>query len=141
MLPNKEITLRNPLGFIGLGYLGSRMARRLIAAGFPMIVYDLNHTQAAELAALGAKVAGNPGELASEVDVVLSSLPDDLAVEAVYLGTGNVLRSARRGTRIIELSTISPDTTGGYTRRHGNLAFLHSMWPSPAVPPPPQLGH
>ena len=111
MLANEKITVRNRLGFIGLGYLGSRIARRLVAAGFPMIVYDRDHTKAAELSALGARVARDPEKLAGEVDVVLSSLTDDSAVQAVYLGTGNVLRSARPGTRIIELSTISPETS------------------------------
>ncbi|MCU1338588.1 MAG: 3-hydroxyisobutyrate dehydrogenase [Bryobacterales bacterium] len=102
-------TPRTRLGFIGLGYLGSRIARRLAAARFPMVVYDLDHAKAAELAALGAEIALHPGKLASKVDVVLSCLPDEAAVEAVYLGTGNVLRSAKRGARIIELSTISPE--------------------------------
>jgi len=76
-----------------------------------MVVYDLDRTKAGELAALGAEVARHPGELASEVDLVLSSLPDDRAVQAVYLGTGNVLRSAGPNTRIIELSTISPEAS------------------------------
>src|SRR5580700_724141 len=106
MLANEQITLRNRLGFIGLGYLGSRIARRLVAAGFPMVVYDLDRTKAAELAAAGAEVARHPGELASEVDAVLSCLPDDRTVQTVYLGTGNVLSSARPNTRIFELSTI-----------------------------------
>ena len=108
MLPEK-ITLRSRLGFIGLGHLGSRIARRLIAAGFPVVVYDLDHRSAMELAHAGAEVARHPAELAKEVDVVLSCLPDEIAVEAVYLGPGNVLRSVRSGTRIIELSTISPE--------------------------------
>jgi 3-hydroxyisobutyrate dehydrogenase-like beta-hydroxyacid dehydrogenase len=73
-----------------------------------MVVYDLDRTKAAELAALGAEVAQHPGELASKVDEVLSCLPDDRTVQAVYLGPGNVLSSARPGTRIIELSTLSP---------------------------------
>jgi 3-hydroxyisobutyrate dehydrogenase-like beta-hydroxyacid dehydrogenase len=111
MLRNEEITLRNRLGFIGLGYLGSRIARRLVAAGFPMIVYDRDHAKAAEFSAPGTKVARDPGELASEVDVIMSCLTDDSAVESVYVGTGNVLRSARSGTRMIELSTISPETS------------------------------
>jgi 3-hydroxyisobutyrate dehydrogenase-like beta-hydroxyacid dehydrogenase len=111
MLHDERITFRSRLGFIGLGYLGSRIARRLVAAGFPMVVYDLNHTKAVELAARGAEVARNPGKLASDVDVVLSCLPDELTVEAVYVGTGNVLHSAKPGTRIIELSTISPEAT------------------------------
>jgi len=125
MLRNEKITLRSRLGFIGLGYLGSRIARRLVAAGFPMIAYDRDHAKAAELSALGAKVAPDPGELAGEADVILSCLSDDFAVEAVYLG-GNVLRSARPGTRIIELSTISPETSRELQRaaRQLNLALL-----------------
>jgi len=99
------------LGFIGLGYMGSRIARRLIAAGFPMIVYNRDRTKSAELADLGAEVARHPGELAREADVVLSCLADGAAVEAVYLGAGNVVRSARPGTRLIELSTVSPETS------------------------------
>jgi 3-hydroxyisobutyrate dehydrogenase-like beta-hydroxyacid dehydrogenase len=111
MLHDEKVTLRSRLGFIGLGYLGSRIARRLVDAGFPMIVYDVDETKAVELAAPHVEVARHSGILASEVDVVLSCLPNEPAVEAVYLGTGDVLRSARRGTRIIELSTISPETT------------------------------
>ena len=111
MLPDKKITPGTRLGFIGLGYLGSRIARRLVAAGFPMVVYDRDRTKATGLAARGAEVAEDPGRLASEVDVVLSCLLDGAAVETVYLGTGNVLRNARPGTRIIELSTISPETS------------------------------
>jgi 3-hydroxyisobutyrate dehydrogenase-like beta-hydroxyacid dehydrogenase len=109
MLPDEKITLRSRLGFIGLGHLGSRIARRLIAAGFPVVVYDLDHKNALELAHAGAEVARHPEELAKQVDVVLSCLPDEVAVEAVYLGQGEVLRNARSGTRIIELSTISPE--------------------------------
>ena len=126
MLDNEKITLRNRLGFIGLGYLGSRIARRLVAAGFPMIVYDRDHAKAAELSALGAKVARDSEELASEVDVILSCLSDDSAVQAVYLRTGNVLRSAKPGTRIIELSTISPETSRELHRaaRQRDLASL-----------------
>ena len=74
MLTDRNITSRSRLGFIGLGYLGSRIARRLTAAGFPMLVYDRNRKRAKELAALGAEVAPNPEQLAGNVDVVLSCL-------------------------------------------------------------------
>jgi len=111
MLPDEKITVRSRLGFMGLGYLGSRIARRLVTAGFPMVVYDLDHTKAMELRAFGAEAAHHPGKLASEVDVVLSCLPDEHAVQTAYLGPGNVLGSAKPGTRIIELSTISPEAS------------------------------
>ena len=86
------------------------MARRLSVAGFPLVVYnrDSNKTQA--LAALGAEVARDPGKLASDVDVVLSCLADGAAVEAIYLGAGGVLRNARPGTLIVEMSTVAPQT-------------------------------
>jgi len=111
MSVDEKITLRTRLGFIGLGYLGSRIAGRLITAGFPTVVYDVNRAKADELATLGAEVANTPDDLASKVGLVLSSLPDERAVQSVYLGTGNVLRSVRPGTRIIELSTISPEAS------------------------------
>ena len=56
-------------------------------------------------------VARDPGELAAEVDVVLSCVVDGAAVEAVYLGTGGVLRHARPGARIFEMSTVAPETS------------------------------
>jgi 3-hydroxyisobutyrate dehydrogenase-like beta-hydroxyacid dehydrogenase len=111
MIIDRTVTSQSRLGFIGLGYLGSRIARRLAAAGFPMVVHDRDREKAKELAALGAKVAPNPETLAEEADVVLSCLPSDAAVKAVYLDTGKILESSRPGTRIVELSTIAPETS------------------------------
>jgi hypothetical protein len=108
---NRKIASNSRLGFIGLGYLGSRIARRLVAFGFPMAVYDRDREKTKDLGALGAVVAPNPETLAKEVDIVLSCLPNGAAVEAVYLGTGRLLESARPGTRIVELSTIAPETS------------------------------
>jgi len=67
MLPIEKITSGSRLGFIGLGYLGSRIARRLVAAGYQMVVYEHDRTKATSLAALGAKVVEDPGTLAGEV--------------------------------------------------------------------------
>jgi 3-hydroxyisobutyrate dehydrogenase len=110
MTPLKKITKNHRLGFIGLGHMGSRMARRLLSAGFPLLVYnrDINKTKA--LSTLGAEVARDPGTLAAEADVVLSCLSDGAAVEAIYLGAGGVLRNARPGTLIVEMSTVAPQT-------------------------------
>jgi 3-hydroxyisobutyrate dehydrogenase-like beta-hydroxyacid dehydrogenase len=105
-----EITSSTRLGFIGIGYLGSRIARRLIAAGFPVSVYDRNQAKATQLSAVGANVAADLAKLAGDVDVVLSCLRDDAAVEDVYFGTGKVLGTPRRITTIIELSTVAPAT-------------------------------
>jgi L-serine 3-dehydrogenase (NAD+) len=111
MLIDEKITSRTPLGFIGLGYMGSRIARRLATAGFPMVVYDRDREKTNELAALGVSVAPDLEILAADVDVVLSCVSNDSAVENIYLGTGGLLETARPGLRIIELSTISPETS------------------------------
>jgi len=111
MIVETKVTFQSRLGFIGLGYLGSRVAGRLAAAGFPMVVHDSDREKAKELAALGATVAPNPETLAEEADVVLSCLPSDATVKDVYLGRGKLLESARPGTRIVELSTIAPETS------------------------------
>lgn len=111
MLPLEKITSHHRLGFIGLGHLGSRIAGRLVAAGFPVVVYNRDSGKAKELLAFGAEVKCEPASLAADVDVVLSCLADDGAVKDVYMGAGGVLRSARGGTRVIELSTVAPETS------------------------------
>src|SRR6202163_1120536 len=111
MVRGEKATFRRRLGFIGIGYLGSRIARRLLDAGFSMVVYDRNPSKTGTLATLGAEVAQSPEKLASEVDVILSCLANDAAVEDVYLGTSEVLRNTKPGTQIMEMSTISPETS------------------------------
>ena len=111
MVLEEEVTSGSRLGFIGLGYLGSRIARRLAAAGFPMVVYNRDRAKTAAIQAAGAEVAADAAELAAGVDVVLTCLTDGSAVQDVYLGSGGVIQSVRPGARIIELSTISPETS------------------------------
>jgi 3-hydroxyisobutyrate dehydrogenase-like beta-hydroxyacid dehydrogenase len=110
MSSSNRITSGTPLGFIGLGYLGSRIARRLIAAGFSIIVYDRDPAKTVDFSALGVGVAESPVKLARDVEVVLSCLPDDDAVQDVYFGPRKVLGTDGRYTTIIELSTITPET-------------------------------
>jgi 3-hydroxyisobutyrate dehydrogenase len=110
-MTNQDITTQTRLGFIGLGHLGSRIARRLIAAGFPMTVYNRDRDKTTALEGLGAAVAPDPRKLADRVDVVLSCVPDRTAGENVYLGPNGVLRTARPGTVVIEMSTVAPETS------------------------------
>jgi 3-hydroxyisobutyrate dehydrogenase-like beta-hydroxyacid dehydrogenase len=93
------------LGFIGVGGMGSRMAARLLAAGYDLTIYNRHRERTRSLEAQGAKVAGEPVDLVAHADIVLSSLADDVAVEKVI---GEVLVGARPGTVFIEMSTVSP---------------------------------
>ncbi len=106
------------LGFIGMGGMGSRMAARLLAAGYEVTIYNRHRERALLLEKLGAKVASEADELAAHAEIVLSSLADDVAVEKVMLSPGGALDSARPGTVFIEMSTVSPSLS----RRMHDLA-------------------
>jgi 3-hydroxyisobutyrate dehydrogenase-like beta-hydroxyacid dehydrogenase len=111
---NQQRTTNNvggKLGFIGLGYMGSRIAKRLLGAGYPLVVFNRNRAKAEALGLYGAETAASPGELASATGIILSCLADEQAVRGVYLGTGGVLDYAASGTIVIEMSTIAPETS------------------------------
>jgi len=99
------------LGFIGIGNMGSRIAKRLLEHGYQVIVYNRSRQPAEELIKYGAKVADSVAELASEADVILSSLTNDDAVKSVYADPQGVFAYVRRGAAIIEMSTVLPATS------------------------------
>jgi 3-hydroxyisobutyrate dehydrogenase-like beta-hydroxyacid dehydrogenase len=99
------------LGFVGMGAMGSRLARRLRANGYEVTVYDRHHDKTAALLPYGVAVAGTLLELAQNSDVILSCLTNDDAVRSVYLGHDGVMAGVRPGTVVLEMSTISPETS------------------------------
>jgi 3-hydroxyisobutyrate dehydrogenase-like beta-hydroxyacid dehydrogenase len=99
------------LGFIGIGAMGSRMARRLLDHGYNLAVYDRNHGKAEGMLPYGASIAEDLVELASGADVILSCLTDDEAVQSVYTGPKGLMAVAPRGTVVLEASTVSPKTS------------------------------
>ena len=105
------ITKDSTIGFIGLGAMGQLMARRLLNSGFKLIAYDHTSRKTAALAAHGAISAPTLRQLAQKSAVVISCLPNDDAVLSVYQGPEGVLACANRGSIVIEMSTISPDTS------------------------------
>src|SRR3989449_922614 len=99
------------LGFIGIGNMGSRIAKRLLEHAYQVIVYNRSRGAAAALTKYGATVADSIGELAAEADVILSSLTNDDAVKSVYTGPKGVFAHLRRGSAVIEMSTVLPATS------------------------------
>ena len=99
------------LGFIGIGAMGLRIAGRLLMSGFQVITFDQDPDKANALIASGGSVADSIAELASGADVILSSLPNDEVVRSVYAGPQGVLEHIRPGSMIIEMSTVSPQTS------------------------------
>ncbi|MBA3477852.1 MAG: 2-hydroxy-3-oxopropionate reductase [Lautropia sp.] len=98
------------VGFIGLGVMGRPMARNLLKANFPLAVYDLNRPAVEEIVTLGASDAGSITGAAA-ADVVVTMLPDTPDVEAVIFGDQGLAGSMRRGSILIDMSSISPVAT------------------------------
>jgi 3-hydroxyisobutyrate dehydrogenase len=99
------------VGFIGLGNMGRRIAQRLLNHGYRLSVYDRDLAKAKAIAAQGSAVATSIVDLAGTVDVLLSCLTNDEAVRSVYSGSKGVLAGARPGTVVLEMSTISPESS------------------------------
>jgi 3-hydroxyisobutyrate dehydrogenase len=99
------------LGFIGLGNMGSRIAQRLLDHGYSLVAYDRNAAKAETVIAKRGFAAKNILELARTADVILSCLTNDEAVHSVYAGTAGVFAGARPGTVVLEMSTISPESS------------------------------
>ncbi|MGB8890088.1 MAG: NAD(P)-dependent oxidoreductase [Candidatus Korobacteraceae bacterium] len=99
------------LGFIGLGNMGNRIAKRLLDHGYQLTVYDLDAAKAHALAAQGGIVAKSISELMGSSDVLLTCLTNDEAVESAFTGSGGIFAGARQGTVVLEMSTIAPQTS------------------------------
>jgi len=99
------------LGFIGVGYMGRPIARRLLESGFKLTAYDRDRSKAEELIRYGGSVAEGVAQLSSSCNVVLSCLPTDEAVLNIYRGPDGALANAHRGSLVIDMSTVYPETS------------------------------
>ena len=99
------------VGFVGLGIMGKPMARNLIKAGYSLTVYDIVATSVEELATDGAKAASSAKEVAQQVPLVITMVPDSADSEAAILGPNGVLEGASEGSTVIDMSSIAPGTS------------------------------
>src|ERR1035437_11128710 len=86
------------IGFVGVGRMGARMARRLLNDGYQLTVYDTSEAAVSPLVAFGAKLADSPAAVASAAEIVFASVPTPPIVEAVALGPKGLID--RKGTRL-----------------------------------------
>jgi 3-hydroxyisobutyrate dehydrogenase-like beta-hydroxyacid dehydrogenase len=116
------------IGFIGLGHMGSGMARCLLKAGHRLTVYNRSRDKAEKLAAEGAVVVDCPGD-ACRGDAVLTMLADDGAVEGVTFGEGNILASLGQNTIHVSMSTISVALSDRLAQAHGKAGRAYIAAP------------
>jgi len=107
---------KNKLGFVGIGYMGRPIAQRLLEAGFKLTAYDRDRSKAEDLIRYGGTVAENVSELSTGCDTVLSCLPTDEAVLSIYGGPDGVFANAHRGSLVIDMSTVYPETSQQLSR-------------------------
>lgn len=99
------------LGFVGLGAMGSRMVKRLLAAGHEVRGYNRTRSRAEALVAAGMLTADSPRAAADGAEAVLSCVADTAALRAVALGPDGILAGLASGAVWIEMSTVSPSLT------------------------------
>jgi 3-hydroxyisobutyrate dehydrogenase len=113
----KPITQENSrLGFVGTGYMGRPIARRLLESGFKLTAYDRDPTKTEELIPFGGTAARCISELSANCNVVLSCLPSDGAVLDIYRGPDGVFANAVSGSLVIDMSTVYPETSQELSR-------------------------
>ncbi len=98
------------VGYIGLGIMGKSMARNIMKAGYDVVVHNRSRESVNELVGEGAIEGHSPADIASQVDVVFTNLPDSPDVELVALGKDGIIEGAHEGLVYVDNSTIKPAT-------------------------------
>jgi 2-hydroxy-3-oxopropionate reductase len=96
------------IGFIGLGIMGKPMAMNLIKAGYNLTVYDVRPEPVKEVVAAGAKEGKSSSDVAAQSEVIITMLPNSPDVKKAVLGKDGVLDGAKKGTILIDMSSIAP---------------------------------
>lgn len=110
-LPDSPRPTRPAIAWIGLGIMGSPMAENLLKAGYPVTGYTLEPEKLERLAAAGGGVAGSIAGAVAEADVIITMVPASPQVEAVAYGPDGILENARPGALLIDMSSITPQTS------------------------------
>lgn len=96
------------VGLIGLGLMGAPMGANLLKAGFPLSVWNRTAEKAQKLVAQGASLAKSPEDAAAQADILLTIVSDPPALESVLWGNQGALPALKKGSVLIDSSTVSP---------------------------------
>src|SRR5271167_4432325 len=100
--------MKPTVGLIGLGLMGGPMAQNLLRAGFPLVVWNRTKAKSDDLVSAGAKFAADPREVAAQSDVLITIVSDPPALEEVLWGKNGAFDAMRKGSALIDSSTVSP---------------------------------
>ncbi len=99
------------LGFAGIGLMGLPMCRRLLAAGYPLAVWNRNPDKCKPLVEAGAHQVASPAELCQHADVVMLCLADTSVVREVVFGPAGIVQGAKKGQLLVDFSSLEPNAT------------------------------
>ena len=99
------------VGFIGLGIMGKPMSKNILKAGYKLVVYNRSAPAVNELVSLGAIRADSPMKVAEKCDAIITMLPNSPEVREVCLGENGIIKGAKPGTTVIDMSSIDPNET------------------------------
>jgi len=125
---------KKPIGFIGLGRMGSGMAKSLLKAGIILIVFDTNKKAMERLTSLGALSGNNPENIANQVDLVFLCLPFAPQVDKVLFGKHGITSKPRSNLSIIDTSTLSPEDASNFSNLLQKFKINYSDCPVSGMP-------
>jgi len=96
------------IGFVGVGLMGSSLAKHLLSAGFPVVVHDIDPLKVEAIVKQGGKKAGSPDQIAPQVDVIMLSLPSSPIVNEVVTNSLKLFETGRKGLIVIDATTADP---------------------------------
>ncbi|MGH8553414.1 MAG: NAD(P)-dependent oxidoreductase [Methylococcales bacterium] len=102
---------KETLGFIGIGLMGKPMTLRLLGAGYRVTVWNRSREKLQSVIDAGASEAASIAQLTAQSEVILLSLADSAAVEAVVFGEAGIAENGSANKLIVDLSSIDPDAT------------------------------
>ncbi|XP_075883542.1 3-hydroxyisobutyrate dehydrogenase b [Nelusetta ayraudi] len=108
VMSSRSMASKTPVGFIGLGNMGNPMAKNLLKHGYPIIATDVFPESCKEVQELGAQIVDNPADVAEKADRIITMLPSSPNVIEVYTGANGILKKVKKGSLLIDSSTIDP---------------------------------
>ena len=103
------------IGFIGLGIMGQGMAKNLMEAGFEVNIWNRTPARMDPFCEAGARCCSSPADVAAHSDIIITCVSNTADVEEIILRENGAIYGAKEGSLVVDMSTISPDTTR-YTR-------------------------
>uniref|UniRef100_A0A672I1X6 3-hydroxyisobutyrate dehydrogenase n=1 Tax=Salarias fasciatus TaxID=181472 RepID=A0A672I1X6_SALFA len=108
LVSRRSMASKTQVGFVGLGNMGNPMAKNLLKHGYPVIATDVFPESCKDLQELGAQIVDNPAEVADKADRIITMLPSSPNVIDVYTGPNGILKKVKKGSLLIDSSTIDP---------------------------------